>query len=201
MRALGLQVFRAVVIATLLLLAGCGEQERETATVTKSERPAPNKTQRQKRRDPRGDVVDKPATRERTVERDQLDLLSVTLTRTRTPDELTTTFLTAAPPGPGMVQVLETYDRRQLVEGLIEIRYPRDGKVRAVARRPGGTFKSVPVKVVGREAVVRAPLNKYTRELVFKWRAYTVSSRPTAEIRDYVPTRMNDIEIFPREPI
>ena len=110
---------------------------------------------------------------------------------------MTASFTTAAPPAPGMTQVVETYDRRQLVEALIEIRHRRDGDVRAVARPPRGTFKPVTVKVVGREAVVRVPLNAYTRERVFKWRAYTVSTRPTNEVRDRVPQGVNGIAFFP----
>ncbi len=176
--------------------AGCGGGEPTAErTVDGSERPPDKGTERKTLHDRRGDVLVKPADHERTVTRDQLDLLSVTLARE--PSALTVSFVTAAPPAPGVVQVLETYDRRQLVEGRVEIRHRRDGGVRAVARPPRGALKSVPVKIVGREAVVRAPLDEYTRERVFKWRAYTVSSRPTREVRDHVPSAVNGIAFFP----
>ena len=183
----------AVLVATML--AGCGEEESRVETVDRSERPAPDETQRQSLRDPRGDVLDKPADSARTVTREQLDLVRVTLARAG--DTLTASFVTMVPPAPGMEQVVETYDRRQLVEGRIEVRHRHDGGVRAVARAPRGTFKAVPVKIVGRETVVRAPLSVYTRERVFKWRAYTVSTRPTSEIRDRVPDGVSGIAFFP----
>lgn len=194
-----LRRLRTLTGATLTLAAvlpGCGDDEPSVErTVDRSERPAAETTQRQTLRDTRGDVLVKPADPERTLTREQLDLLSITIARTA--DTMTVSFVTAAPPAAGMTQVLETYDRRQLIEGLIEVRHRRDGDVRAVARPPRGRFKSVPLKVVGREAVVRAPLNAYTRERVFKWRAYTVSSRPTSEIRDRVPSGVNAIAFFP----
>ena len=190
------QLWIATGAALAALLAGCGDEGASAPrTVDRSEQPADGTTQRQTLRDPRGDVLVKPASRERTVTRPELDLLSVTITRTGS--SMTASFVTAAPPAPGMTQVVETYDRRQLVEALIEIRHRRDGGVRAVARPPRGTFKPVAVKVVGREAVVRVPLNAYTRERVFKWRAYTVSTRPTSEVRDRVPQGVNGIAFFP----
>lgn len=181
--------------ALAALLPGCGDDGPSVDRTVSSERPAPATTQRQTLRDARDDVLVKPADPERTVTRAQLDLLRVTLARTG--GTMTVSFMTAAPPAPGMTQVIETYDRRQLVEAPIEIRYRRDGSVRAVARPPRGTFEPVPVKVVGREAVVRVPLNVYTRERVFKWRAHTVSRRPTSEIRDRVPSGVNGIAFFP----
>lgn len=181
--------------ALTVLLTGCGDDGPSADRTVNGERPAPDTTQRQTLRDPRDDVLVKPADPERTVTREQLDLLSVTVARTG--GTMTVSFMTAARPAPGMTQVVETYDRRQLVEAPIEIRYRRDGGVRAVARPPRGTFEAVPVKVVGREAVVRVPLNEYTRERVFKWRAHTVSTRPTSEIRDRVPSGVNGIAFFP----
>ena len=185
----------AVGAALAASLPGCGEDEAADRPVDRRERPAAETTQRQTLRDARGDVLVKPADPERTVTREQLDLLSVTIARAG--KTMTVSFTTAAPPAPGMTQVVETYDRRQLVEALVEIRHQRDGGVRAVARPPRGRFEPVPVKVVGREAVVRAPLNEYTRERVFKWRAYTVSTIPTSEIRDRVPSGVNGIAFFP----
>ena len=197
MRFAGCLIFLAALVATVVTFAGCGEDAAPGGkTADRSERPAPNVKQRQVVRDPVGDVLVKAAGQRGITSRKQLDLLSVGLVRTK--DELVVSFLTDEPPGPGMVEVLKTYDKRQLVEGQIEIRFLRDGEIRAVHRPARAeNFKTVPVKVVGREAVVRVPLSKYTRELEFKWRAHTVSTRPTHEIRDRVPTRVNDIAFFP----
>lgn len=177
-------------------LGACGDDDADGRQREKGREPQPTPgDQRQRLEDPRGDVLVKPPAPARKVTRAQLDLLDVTLGRDR--GGITVSFVTAAPPGPGMLQVVEVYDLRQLVEAPIEIRYRRDGEVRAVARPPRGTFKRVSVKVVGREATVRVPLNEYTRKPVFKWRAYTVSTHPTSEIRDRVPHGEHNVAIFP----
>ena len=182
-------------VALAALLSGCGDEGSSADRTVSGERPATETTERQTLRDARDDVLVKPADRERAVTREQLDLLRVTIARTG--GTLTVSFVTAAPPAAGMTQVVETYDRRQVVEAPIEIRHRRNGAVRAVARPPRGTYEPVSVKVVGREAVVRVPLNEYTRERVCKWRAHTVSTRPTSEIRDRVPSGVNAIAFFP----
>lgn len=116
-------------VALAALLSGCGDEGSSADRTVSGERPATEATQRQTLRDARDDVLAKPADRERAVTREQLDLLRVTIARTG--GTLTVSFVTAAPPAAGVTQVVETYDRRQLVEAPIEIRHRRNGAVRA----------------------------------------------------------------------
>jgi hypothetical protein len=176
------------------LAAGCGEDAPQDRTVDRSERPAPGTTQTRSLRDPVGDVKRYPPAERRHVAREQLDLRSVTLSRDRS--GLTVGFHTVSPPGGGMVQVFEVYDRRQLVEGAVEIRYA-GGEPRAVIRPPGGRFEPARVTVEHGTARVRMPANAYTRERVFKWRAYTSSTEPTREVRDRLPSRVGGVAFFP----
>ncbi len=183
-----------VLLGAAALATGCGDDEAENPTVDRSEAPAPERAQTRSFRDPAGDVKRYPRAERRHVSREQLDLRSVTLTRE--PSGLTVTFRTTARPGGGMVQVLEVYDRPQLVQAAIEIRYA-GGEPRAVIRPPGGRLEPARVSVDGASAKVRMPPNAYTRERVFKWRAYTASTEPTQEVRDRAPSRVGDIAFFP----
>lgn len=184
-------------VVAIALPSGCGEEDvPEDLTVDRTEEPAPARTQSRTVRDPRGDVETHPRAEEPGVSREQLDLTSLKLTRR--PSGLTATFGTASPPGGAMVQVLEVYDRRRLVQAAVEIRY-EGGEPRAVHRPPGGRFEPIAVDVSGRSAAVRMPPNRYTRERVFKWRAYAASTRPAREVRDRIPSGAGATGFFPED--
>ena len=117
------------------------------------------------------------------------------MTLKRSSDQLIVSFQTVAPPAPPMQQVLVAFDRPQLKEAMIEVRHRPNRSARAVARGPDTPFKPVAVEVAGREVVVRAPLNELTRRRAFKWRATSVTK---GEIVDRVPSRINDVNFFPR---
>ena len=77
------------------------------------------------------------------------------------------------------------------------MRHQPSGSVDAVARPPAGTFRPIEASIDGTEGVAEAPLNEFTREPTFKWRALTVVTLRGGEITDRVPSRVNDVLFFP----